>query len=102
MDVEVERFMRTPNAQQLELGPLPSSYMRMAAHKVAQHYLLATSSQIDTGLDGQPLHKVVAVKTPECRFPSFRLCDIPVRKLGFQDPLSKDRGLSSGLTGCDL
>jgi hypothetical protein len=82
MDQEVERFMRTPNSQQLEVVPLQSSYMRMAAHKVAQHYLLSTSSATDIGPDGQPVHKVVAVKTSESRFPSVRLCDIQVSTSG--------------------
>jgi hypothetical protein len=71
----VERFIRNPSLQVLEFQPMPSSYLRLAAHRVAQHYYLQ-SMVVDGGsAEGT---RIVARKTGETRFPSLRLVDIPV------------------------
>lgn len=71
----MERFIRNPSLQVLEFQPMPSSYLRLAAHRVAQHYYLQ-SMVVDGGsAEGT---RIVARKTSETRFPSLRLVDIPV------------------------
>lgn len=71
----MERFIRNPTMQILEFQPMPSSYLRLAAHRVAQHYYLQ-SMVVDSGsTEGT---RIVARKTSETRFPSLRLVDIPV------------------------
>lgn len=75
LEQEVERFIRNPSLQILEFQPMPSSYLRLAAHRVAQHYNLQ-SMVVDGGsAEGT---RIVAKKTSETRFPSLRLVDIPV------------------------
>ncbi|KAL2650093.1 hypothetical protein R1flu_018221 [Riccia fluitans] len=75
LEQEVERFMRNPKHQQLEFQPMPSSYLRLAAHRVAQHYFLQ-SLVVDSGsTEGT---RIVARKTAESRYPTIRLADIPV------------------------
>ncbi|KAG0565702.1 hypothetical protein M758_7G008200 [Ceratodon purpureus] len=75
LEQEVERFIRNPSLQVLEFQPMPSSYLRLAAHRVAQHYYLQ-SMVVDGGsAEGT---RIVARKTGETRFPSLRLVDIPV------------------------
>ncbi|CAM6082238.1 unnamed protein product [Calypogeia fissa] len=75
LEQEVERFMRSPKQQQLEFQPMPSSYLRLAAHRVAQHYFLQ-SMVVDSGsVEGT---HIVARKNAESRYPTIRLADIPV------------------------
>lgn len=54
---------------------MPSSYLRLAAHRVAQHYYL--QSMVVDGGSAEGM-RIVARKTSETRFPSLRLVDIPV------------------------
>lgn len=71
----MERFIRNPSLQVLEFQPMPSSYLRLAAHRVAQHYYLQ-SMVVDGGsAEGT---RIVARKTGETRFPSLRLVDLPI------------------------
>lgn len=75
LEQDVERFIRNPGVQVLEFQPMPSSYFRLAAHRVAQHYYLQ-SMVVDGGsAEGT---RIVARKTGETRFPSLRLGDIPI------------------------
>lgn len=75
LEQDVERFIRNPSMQILEFQPMPSSYLRLAAHRVAQHYYLQ-SMVVDSGsTEGT---RIVARKTSETRFPSLRLVDLPV------------------------
>lgn len=67
--------MRSPKQQQLEFQPMPSSYLRLAAHRVAQHYFLQ-SMVVDSGsVEGT---RIVARKNSDSRYPTIRLADIPV------------------------
>ncbi|CAK9199233.1 unnamed protein product [Sphagnum troendelagicum] len=75
LEQEVERFMHNPGQQMLEFQPMPSSYLRLAAHRVAQHYSLQ-SMVVDSGsTEGT---RIVARKTSGSRYPAVRLVDIPV------------------------
>lgn len=78
MEQDLERFIRDPSQEQFEFQPLPTSYLRLAAHRVAQHYSLQSMVLLDSNsLDGSG-SRIVARKTCESRLPTIRLADIPV------------------------
>eukprot|EP01018_Ginkgo_biloba_P012750 Gb_08871 [translate_table: standard] len=78
MEQDVEKFIQNPRQQQLEFPQLPTSYLRLAAHRVAQHYCLQSMVVVDNNsLDGSG-SKIIAQKTSESRYPPIRLADIPV------------------------
>ncbi|MQL86430.1 hypothetical protein Taro_018961 [Colocasia esculenta] len=78
MEQEIENFIRDPTQQQLELQPLPNSYLRLAAHRIAQHYCLQSTAVPDNNsLDGSG-SRIVLQKTSVCCLPQIRLADIPV------------------------
>ena len=78
MEQDVEKFIRDPARQQLEFQQLPTSYLRLAAHRVAQHYSLQSMVLLDNGLPDGSGSKIIVSKTSECRLPAIRLADIPV------------------------
>eukprot|EP00249_Psilotum_nudum_P016777 c25984_g1_i1 orf=709-2112(+) len=77
LEQEVERFMRNQKQQQLEFQPMPSSYLRLVAHRVAQHYCLKSMVVDSNTPEGI---RIIAQKTSESRFPVVRLADIPVNQ----------------------
>lgn len=79
MEQDVEKFIRDPKQQQLEFQQLPTSYLRLAAHRVAQHYSLQSMVLLDNSLPDGSGSKIIVRKTSECRLPSIRLADIPVK-----------------------
>ncbi|KAK1311268.1 hypothetical protein QJS10_CPA08g01506 [Acorus calamus] len=78
MEQNIEKFIRDPRQQQLEFQQLPTSYLRLAAHRVAQHYYLQSMVASDNNLPDGSGSKIVVYKTSECRLPPIRLADIPV------------------------
>uniref|UniRef100_M1D9F8 R3h domain containing protein n=1 Tax=Solanum tuberosum TaxID=4113 RepID=M1D9F8_SOLTU len=50
MEQDVEKFIKDPGQQQMEFQPLPTSYFRLAAHCVAQHYSLQSMVLLDNSL----------------------------------------------------
>lgn len=78
MEQDVEKFIRDPARQQLEFQQLPTSYLRLAAHRVAQHYSLQSMVLLDNSLPDGSGSKIIVRKTPECCLPAIRLADIPV------------------------
>ncbi|KAM1263080.1 hypothetical protein ACFX13_028795 [Malus domestica] len=78
MEQDVEKFIRDPIQQQLEFQQLPTSYLRLAAHRVAQHYSLQSMVLLDNNLPDGSGSRIIVRKTPECRLPLIRLADIPV------------------------
>eukprot|EP00262_Sarcandra_glabra_P005134 TRINITY_DN16467_c0_g1_i1.p1 TRINITY_DN16467_c0_g1~~TRINITY_DN16467_c0_g1_i1.p1 ORF type:complete len:516 (+),score=98.74 TRINITY_DN16467_c0_g1_i1:260-1807(+) len=78
MEQDVEKFIRDPMQQQLEFQQLPTSYLRLAAHRVAQHYSLQSMVVLDNNLPDGSGSKIVVRKTSESRFPLIRLADIPI------------------------
>ncbi|KAF5742613.1 R3H domain-containing protein 2-like isoform X1 [Tripterygium wilfordii] len=78
MEQAVEKFIRDPNQQQLEFPQLPTSYLRLAAHRVAQHYSLHSMVLSDNNLSDSSGSRIIVCKTSECRLPMIRLADIPV------------------------
>lgn len=78
MEQDVEKFIRDPTQQQLEFQQLPTSYLRLAAHRVAQHYSLQSMVLLDNNLPDGSGSRIIVRKTSECRLPLIRLADIPV------------------------
>ncbi|KAI4352930.1 hypothetical protein L6164_007136 [Bauhinia variegata] len=79
MEQDVEKFIRDPNQQQLEFQQLPTSYLRLAAHRVAQHYSLQSMVLLDNSLPDGSGSRIIVRKTSECQIPVIRLADIPVK-----------------------
>lgn len=78
MEQDVEKFIRDPIQQQLEFQQLPTSYLRLAAHRVAQHYSLQSMVLLDNNLPDGSGSRIIVRKTSECSLPPIRLADIPV------------------------
>ncbi|XP_050209870.1 uncharacterized protein LOC126660419 [Mercurialis annua] len=78
MEQDIEKFICDPTLQQLEFQQLPTSYLRLAAHRVAQHYSLQSMVLLDNNLPDGSGSRIIVRKTPECRMPLTRLADIPV------------------------
>ncbi|XP_022742060.1 R3H domain-containing protein 2-like isoform X2 [Durio zibethinus] len=85
MEQDVEKFIRDPIRQQLEFQQLPTSYLRLAAHRVAQHYSLQSMVLLDNNTPDGSGSRIIVRKTSECRLPLVRLADIPVN-LPSEDP----------------
>ncbi|RDY01978.1 R3H domain-containing protein 2 [Mucuna pruriens] len=79
MELDIQRFMSDADQQHFEFPHFPSSYLRLAAHRVAQHYNMQTMVQ-DNGLDGQG-SKILVRKLPESKYPVVRLSEIPAKQL---------------------
>lgn len=84
MELDIERFLQNPDQQQFEFQHFPTSYLRLAAHRVAQHYGLITMVQ-DNGIDGL-VNKILVKKTAESRYPAVRLSEIPAKQLESDRP----------------
>lgn len=78
MEQDVVKFIRDPKQQQLEFQQLPTSYLRLAAHRVAQHYYLQSMVILDNNLPDGSGSRIIVRKTSDCRLPPIRLADIPV------------------------
>lgn len=74
----MEKFIRDPMQKQMEFQQLPTSYLRLAAHRVAQHYGLQSMVLLDTNLPDASNSHIIVSKTSECRISPIRLADIPV------------------------
>nr|XP_043617891.1 uncharacterized protein LOC122589640 isoform X2 [Erigeron canadensis] len=79
MEQDVEKFIRDPSQHQMEFQQLPTSYLRLAAHRVAQHYSLQSTVLLDSSLPDGSGSRIIVHKTSECSIPSMRLADIPVK-----------------------
>ncbi|KAK8588847.1 hypothetical protein V6N13_087744 [Hibiscus sabdariffa] len=76
MELDIQRFLQnSEQQQQFEFQHFPTSYLRLAAHRVAQHYGLVTMV-LDNGLHGS---RIVAKRVGEIRWPAVCLSEIPVK-----------------------
>ncbi|GMI79611.1 hypothetical protein like AT3G56680 [Hibiscus trionum] len=76
MELDIQRFLQnSEQQQQFEFQHFPTSYLRLAAHRVAQHYGLVTMV-LDNGFEGS---KIVAKIAGEIRWPAVRLSEIPAK-----------------------
>ncbi|KAL0922936.1 hypothetical protein M5K25_006967 [Dendrobium thyrsiflorum] len=78
MELDIQRFMQSSDQCQFEFQHFPTSYLRCAAHRVAQHYGLQTLV-VENVADGSG-SKIVVRKTPESRYPAICLSDIPTKQ----------------------
>ncbi|XP_051143071.1 uncharacterized protein LOC127259642 [Andrographis paniculata] len=78
MEQEVERFIHDPTREQMEFQQLPTSYLRLAAHRVAQHYSLQSMVLLDNNLPDGSGSRIIVRKTSNIQLPLIRLADIPV------------------------
>ncbi|KAJ7974899.1 putative R3h domain containing protein [Quillaja saponaria] len=78
MEQDVEKFICDPTQQRLEFQQLPTSYLRLAAHRIAQHYSLQSMVLLDNSLQDGSGCRIIVSKPSECRLPLIRLADIPV------------------------
>ncbi|AES62026.1 putative R3H domain, SUZ domain-containing protein [Medicago truncatula] len=79
LEQDVVKFIQDPNQQQLEFQQLPTSYLRLAAHRVAQHYSLQSMVLLDYSLPDDSGSQIIVHKTSGCKPPLIRLADIPVK-----------------------
>lgn len=84
MELDILRFLQNPDQQQFEFQHFPTSYLRLGAHRVAQHYGLQTMVQ-DSGLDGQG-NRILVKKTAESKQPVVRLSELPMKQLENDKP----------------
>lgn len=79
MEQEILKFIHDPRQAQCEFPGLPTSYLRLAAHRLAQHYFLQSIAIPDNSLpDGTGSLIILRKTSSECRLPAVRLADIPV------------------------
>lgn len=81
MELDIQKFFQNPEQLQFEFRPFPTSYLRLAAHRVAQHYGLVTMA-LDNGNgagDGSD-NRILVTKTADSRFPYVCLSEIPVKQ----------------------
>ena len=78
MELDIQRFMCNSDQHQFEFQHFPTSYLRCAAHRVAQHYGLQTVA-LDYTVDGLG-GRIIARKTPDSKFPAICLSDIPTKQ----------------------
>ncbi|KAE8697742.1 Single-stranded nucleic acid binding R3H protein isoform 2 [Hibiscus syriacus] len=75
MELDIQKFLQHSDQQQFEFQHFPTSYLRLAAHRVAQHYGLITMVH-DSSLGGVG-SRIVAKRAVEFRCPAVRLSEIP-------------------------
>lgn len=83
MEFDIQRFLQNQEHQVFEFQHFPTSYLRLAAHRVAQHYGLQTMVQ-DNGIDGQG--RILVRKTVEARLPTVCLSQIPAKQSSDDKP----------------
>lgn len=84
MELDIQRFLNNADQQHFEFQHFPSSYLRLAAHRVAQHYGMQTMIQ-DNVVDSQG-SKILVRKLAESRYPVVRLSEIPAKQMENDKP----------------
>jgi hypothetical protein len=79
MEQDILKFIYDSRQTRFEFTGLPTSYLRLAAHRLAQHYFLQSIAIPDNSLpDGSGSLIILRKTSSECRLPAVRLADIPV------------------------
>lgn len=78
MELDIQKFLQNFDLQQFEFQHFPTSYLRLAAHRVAQHYGLLTMVK-DNLVDGQGT-RILVRKQAESKFPAVCLSDVPTKQ----------------------
>lgn len=77
MELDIRKFIQTSEQHQFEFQHFPTSYLRLAAHRVAQHYGLQTMV-LDNFADGQGT-RILVRKLAETKYPAVCLSDVPAK-----------------------
>lgn len=77
MELDIQKFLQNYDLHEFEFQHFPTSYLRCAAHRVAQHYGLETMVA-GSIIDGS-CSRIIARKTSESRFPAISLSEIPCK-----------------------
>ncbi|KAK9069285.1 hypothetical protein SSX86_013401 [Deinandra increscens subsp. villosa] len=77
MELDIQKFIQNSEKQQFEFQHFPTSYLRLAAHRVAQHYGLQTMV-LDNFSDGQG-PRILVKRLAETKQPAVCLSDIPAK-----------------------
>ncbi|KAE8770179.1 60S ribosomal protein L10a-2 [Hordeum vulgare] len=108
MEQDILKFLRDPGQTQFEFQGLPTSYLRLAAHRLAQHYFLISIALPDNSLPDGTSSRIILRKTSaECRLPVVRLADIPAQVLTlpeatFRKALRRGKRNTTGSTSLEL
>lgn len=78
MELDIQRFIQNSEQLQFEFQHFPTSYLRLAAHRVAQHYGLQTMV-LDNFSDGQGTRILVRKVGAESKYPAVCLSDVPAK-----------------------
>ncbi|KAG6411092.1 hypothetical protein SASPL_129166 [Salvia splendens] len=78
MELDIQKFLQSSDIQQFEFPHFPTSYLRLAAHRVAQHYGLQTMV-LDSSVDGQGI-RILVIKKAESKSPAVCLSDVLAKK----------------------
>ncbi|XP_042490042.1 R3H domain-containing protein 2-like isoform X2 [Macadamia integrifolia] len=84
MELDIQKFMQNPDQHQFEFQHYPTSYLRLAAHRVAQHYGLQ-SMVVDNVVDGLGT-RIVVRKTSESRYPTVCLSEVSPKQSENDNP----------------
>ncbi len=87
MELDIQRFLQNPDQQHFEFQHFPTSYLRLAAHRVSQHYGLVTMVQ-ENGLDGSG-NRILVRKTAESKYPAVHLSEIPAKQSEESDKIDQ-------------
>ncbi|KAF5737621.1 R3H domain-containing protein 2-like isoform X1 [Tripterygium wilfordii] len=77
MELDIQKFLQSSDQDQFEFQHFPTSYLRLAAHRVAQHYGLLTMVH-DNALDGSG-NRILVRRTAESRYPTVCLSEVPAK-----------------------
>ncbi|KAL1564080.1 R3H domain-containing protein 2-like [Salvia divinorum] len=78
MELDVQNFLQNSDMEQFEFPHFPTSYLRLAAHRVAQHYGLQTMV-LDNSVESQGI-RIRVLKKADSKFPALCLSDVPAKK----------------------
>jgi len=77
MELDIQKFIQSTEQELFEFQHFPTSYLRLAAHRVAQHYGLQTMV-FDNFSDGQKT-RILVKRLPETKHPAVCLSDVPAK-----------------------
>ncbi|KAL3534718.1 hypothetical protein ACH5RR_003179 [Cinchona calisaya] len=78
MELDIQKFLQNSDLQQFEFQHFPTSYLRLAVHRVAQHYGLQTMVK-DNVVAGQGT-RILVTKQAESKSPAVCLSDVPAKQ----------------------
>ncbi|MFS8001557.1 putative R3H domain, SUZ domain, R3H domain superfamily protein [Helianthus anomalus] len=77
MELDIQKFIQNAEKQHFEFQHFPTSYLRLAAHRVAQHYGLQTMV-LDNFSDGQA-PRILVKRLSETKQPAVCLSEVPAK-----------------------